>query len=126
MKRFALACLSAGSILTSGANLQPAAAAPFCISNQLIKNQCIYYDAEQCAREAARQNATCEANPAELPLSRNVGQYCVVTSGRISNCTYFDRQTCDRDATRLHATCTSAPTRIGTGAPDPYSATNGR
>jgi len=126
MKRFAFACLSAGSILTGGAMLQPVEAAPFCISSQVLKPQCIYYDAQQCAREANRQNATCSANASELPLSRNVGQYCVVTSSRISNCTYFDRHTCDRDASRLQGTCTVAPTRTGSGAPDPYSVLNGQ
>jgi len=126
MRRFAFACLSAGSILTGSAVLQSAAAAPFCITNQVLKPLCIYYDAQQCAREANRQNATCQANPAELPLRRSVGQYCVVTSGQISKCTYFDRQTCDQDAARLQGACTNAPTRIGSGTPDPYSAINGQ
>jgi hypothetical protein len=126
MKRLAFACLSACAVLACSAVLWPAAAAPFCMSNQVLKPQCIYFDAQECARDAARQNATCSTNPSELPLTANVGQYCVVVSSRISKCTYFDRQTCDREATQLHGTCTIAPTRIGSGTPDPYSAINGQ
>ncbi|PPQ27102.1 hypothetical protein CCS01_28645 [Rhodopila globiformis] len=101
-------------------------AAPFCLTSQVLQPQCIYYDAQLCARDAAQQkNAVCSANPAEMPLSANVGQYCVVTSARSSNCTYADRQTCARAATEQRGTCVIAPTRQSVGAPDPYSAQNG-
>jgi hypothetical protein len=125
MKRLAFACLSAGAVLACGAVVQPAAAAPFCLTNQVMQPQCLYYDAQECAREATRQNAVCAANPLELRLSPNVGQYCVVTSSRASNCSYADRQTCDREATQQRGTCVIAPTRQAVGAPDPYSALNG-
>ena len=125
MERLILACLTAGTALAYGVAAHPAAAAPFCLTNQVMQPQCIYYDAQECSREAARQNAVCSANPAELPLSPNVGQYCVVTSSRASNCSYADRQTCDRAATQQNGTCVIAPTRQSVGAPDPYSPVNG-
>jgi hypothetical protein len=53
-------------------------AAPFCIESQALPPQCMYYDAASCQREATRQQAACSVNVKELPLSNNVGQYCMV------------------------------------------------
>jgi len=104
----------------------PAAAAPFCVQNQVLPPQCIYYDAQQCSLAAQRQGATCSANPAELQLSAGNGAYCVVTSSQASVCAYVDRGTCAREAARQQGTCTDAPPRAGgVGAPDPFSAVNG-
>ncbi len=103
-----------------------AEAAPFCIRSQVLPPQCIYQDAQQCDREAQRQNGVCSANPAELKLTPGNGKFCVVTSSQISNCNYFDRNTCARAAASLQGTCTDAPPSFGgTGVPDPFSPTNG-
>jgi hypothetical protein len=104
----------------------PALAAPFCIKSQVLPPQCIYYDAQQCSKEALRQNAVCSTNPAELTLAPGNGKYCVVTSSRVSVCAYADRTTCARDAALQQGTCTDAPaTAAGAGVPDPYSTVNG-
>ena len=95
-------------------------AAPFCIQSEALPPQCIYYDADLCRKEAARQDAICAANN-QLQLSTNVGQYCVVTSSGVSLCQYTDRGTCTHDATRLHGACTSARGVAPSGAPDPYA-----
>jgi hypothetical protein len=105
--------------------VQPAVAAPFCLQSQVIPPQCIYYDAQQCNREAARQDGVCGANPDELPLSPGPGKFCVVTSSRTSTCAYADRPTCTQEALRQNGTCTEAP-RTAAGVPDPYSPINGR
>jgi hypothetical protein len=106
--------------------LTSAVAAPFCMRSQVMSPQCIYYDAGECEREAKRQNAYCDANPAELPVTSGTGQYCVVTSGRASLCAYFDRNTCSKDAERQHGVCASAVKIAPARTPDPYSAVNGQ
>jgi hypothetical protein len=103
-----------------------AQAAPFCIESQGLPAQCIYYDAGDCQKEAGRQGATCSANPDEMHLTSNVGQYCLITSQQISLCIYSDRNTCSIDAARQHGACTYAPTVAPSGAPDPYAAIGGR
>jgi hypothetical protein len=126
MKHLASACLSAFALLAYGMAIQPAAAAPFCLTSQVVPPQCIYFDASNCEREARRQNAVCSANPRELKLTTGIGQYCVVTTSQISTCTYADRQSCATDAARQQGTCVIAPTRAPMGLPDPYSAVNGQ
>lgn len=103
-----------------------ALAAPFCIENQALSPQCIYYDASECRQDAQRQGATCSANPQEVRLTPGVGQYCMVTSGLVSLCVYADREPCEADAVRQNGTCTNAPQVAPVGAPDPYSAVGGR
>ena len=111
-----------------GSLLLPVAAqaAPFCIESQALSPQCIYYDADNCRREAYRQGATCSANKEEVHLTTNVGQYCLVTSQQVSLCIYSDRGTCSADAEKQHGTCTNAPTIAPSAAPDPYAAIGGR
>jgi hypothetical protein len=107
--------------------IQPAVAAPFCLRSQIIAPQCIYYDAQQCQRDAQRQDGYCGVNEAELKLSPGPGKYCVVTSAQVSVCAYVDRDTCTREAARQNGTCADAPPRrTAAGAPDPYSPINGR
>jgi hypothetical protein len=106
--------------------LTSAVAAPFCMRNQVMTPQCIYYDAGECEREARRQNGYCDVNPAELRVTTGTGQYCVVTSGRASLCAYFDRDTCSRDADRQNGVCTSATKIAPARTPDPYSEVNGQ
>jgi hypothetical protein len=111
-----------------GSLLLPVAAqaAPFCIESQGLSPQCIYYDADNCRREANRQGAICSANKDEVRLTTNVGQYCLVTSQQVSLCIYSDRGTCSADTERQHGTCTNAPTVAPSAAPDPYAAIGGR
>ncbi len=108
------------------ANGYSADAAPFCIRNQMLNPQCMYYDAQQCQQEAGRQNAECVANPAELQISRTSGEYCVVTSGRASVCAYTDQPTCSTEAARQHGACIPANQSVPQRVPDPYSPFNGQ
>ena len=103
-----------------------AGAAPFCLTSQTLPPSCIYYDAQDCARDAQHQGGVCSANASEVRLSSGFGQFCVVTSAKASICSYADRQTCALDAQRLRGTCVAAPSRAFVGAPDPYSDVNGR
>jgi len=119
--RFAALVVIAGSAFS-----QPANAAPFCIRNQIIQPQCMYYDAHQCEQEAQKQNAECVANPAELRMTQAHGEYCVVTSGRVSICAYADRTSCAAEASRQHGTCIPAEQNAPQRTPDPYSPFNGR
>jgi hypothetical protein len=114
-------------ILTAAASFPPGAgAAPFCISNQVLQPPiCIYYDAQNCAQEAQRQNAECTTNPAEFRLSESHGEYCVVTSGGASVCAYADYQTCAREASRQQGTCSQARPNQPARQPNPFSAVNG-
>jgi hypothetical protein len=103
-----------------------AMAAPFCLRNQMLAPQCIYYDAAECQRDAQRQGAVCSVNPSEFTLLAGSGQYCVVTSTRASLCVYADRNTCAAEAARQHGACMDAIPAGRPAAPDPYSAVNGR
>ncbi len=105
---------------------QPAGAAPFCIAQQGMTPQCMYYDARDCEREAKRQNMYCSANAKELKVRTGTGQYCLVTSVGTSLCVYPDRTTCSNDATRQHGICTDAIKIAPARTPDPYSAVNGQ
>jgi hypothetical protein len=114
--------------LTLAACLTPGAAhaAPFCIQNQILQPQCIYYDPRECQAEANRQNATCAPNVAEARLSRAHGDYCVVTSTGIPLCVYADYQTCSTAAAQQRGACVQAQPNIPAQQPNPYSAINGQ
>jgi len=109
----------------TGFIVQPAMAAPFCLQNQVIPPQCIYYDAQQCQKEATRQNAECSANPAETHLSGGYGKYCVVTSAGASVCNYTEQATCTREANKQNGACVQSPTSQPFQQPNPYSKTEG-
>ncbi|MDR3534253.1 MAG: hypothetical protein P4L90_27270 [Rhodopila sp.] len=117
--------LAALVVMAGGMFTHPAAAAPFCLNNQVLPPQCIYYDAQECDRDARHQGAVCSANPAELRLTRSVGDYCVVTSSQASVCAYPDRQSCSVEAARQQGICVTA-SKAPTQSPDPYSTVNGR
>jgi hypothetical protein len=99
-----------------------ALAAPFCVRNQMLAPQCIYYDASECQRDAQQQGGVCGVNPSEFPLQAGAGQYCLVTSTRASLCVYTDRNTCTADAIRQHGACTDTVQIAPSRAPDPYAA----
>jgi len=103
-----------------------ALASPYCLKNQAVPPQCIYEDPGQCQRDAFRQGGICSANPQEVHLTTNVGQYCMVTGSGISLCVYSDRDTCTKDAARQNGACIYAPQIAPSGAPDPYAAIGGR
>lgn len=125
MKHSGLTTPAACGVLLAGLLVTPALAAPFCIRNQVIPPQCLYYDPQQCQHEAQRQNAECVVNPTEMQLTAGYGKYCVVTSGGVSNCNYTDQNTCIRVANQQSGACTLAPTDQPFQAPDPYSPVNG-
>lgn len=104
-------------LVMSGAAL----AAPFCLQNQGMTPQCIYYDPAICQRDAQKQNAECGVNPRESKPMNGSGQYCLVMSGGISFCEYQDYDSCQAEARRRNAACTGAPTRNPSRPPDPYS-----
>jgi hypothetical protein len=101
-------------------------AAPFCVGNVGVPPRCIYYDADSCRKEANREGGVCSANPNEVHVSTNIGQYCVMTSQQVSFCIYLDRASCDRAATEQHGACVSSPGIAPSGAPDPFAANVGR
>lgn len=117
-----LQCLGWAMLITTGWSAG-AHAAPFCISNQSVPPQCMYYDAAQCEKEAALQGGVCSANPQRLTLRPGIGQFCVVTSSLISLCVYSDRGSCIAEAARQHGTCVAAPNVAPSRSPDPYGAT---
>ena len=126
MKFFAsTARFSVLTALLGGAWPLAATAAPFCLTNQLLPPQCIYYDAQNCQRDAQHQGSACVNNPAEFRLSAGPGQYCVVTSSQASVCGYADRGTCGQEAARQHGTCVDVPRAGAGGAPAPFSPVNG-
>ena len=50
-----------GCAVMLAALASPALAAPFCLQNQIIPPQCIYYDANECQHDAMRQGGVCAA-----------------------------------------------------------------
>lgn len=98
-----------------------AVAAPFCLQNQGMTPQCIYYDPTICQRDAQKQNAECGVNPRETRVQSGAGQYCVVTAARISVCHFQDYNSCQAEARRQNGACTGAPDRNPARPPDPYS-----
>ena len=103
--------------------LMPAAAhaAPFCLQSQAIPPQCIYFDANLCAKDAARQGGECSGNKEELSLVPNVGKYCVVTSQKASLCIYASLDSCQKAAQSQGAVCMELYD-TGSGAPNPFKA----
>ena len=97
-----------------------ALAAPFCLVTQNVPPQCIYFDPNDCRREADHQRGLCEVNPQEVALTPGIGTYCVVTASQVSLCEYQDYTTCVRAATREGGICAAAPVpTIGNAPPSP-------
>lgn len=113
------------AILLAGIVVQPAFAATYCLRNQVLPPQCIYDDPQQCQREAARQNAQCEANPRDIRVISGFGKYCVVTAGGVADCSYTDFGSCSHEATRKGGACTVSQTPQPLQGPNPYSPSEG-
>jgi len=104
-----------------------AMAAPFCLTFPNGAPECIYYDGDSCAREAGRQNGSCQINPTEVhvPASR-IGEYCLVVPGGASTCGYADGTLCSRDALRQKGACTRSAGALPQQLPDAYAPNAGR
>jgi hypothetical protein len=97
-----------------------ASAAPFCLSSPAIPPQCMYYDADLCSKDSAKQGGYCVPNPAELHAGVGSGQYCMVTSQGVTECNFLDRVSCATEALRQHGACFHDEQRT-VGVPDPYA-----
>jgi hypothetical protein len=100
-------------------------AAPFCIYNESIPPQCMYYDAGSCNQRAAQIGGYCSVNTKEARLPAN-GRWCMVTSSMVTMCAYADVSTCQQDAQRQGAACVKAPAPPGkasTLGTDPFAST---
>ena len=99
----------------------PAGAAPYCVAQQGIPNQCLFFDPGECKLRAQQLGGSCAANTAELPVASAspTFPYCVTGPG-YSACKFADRGACEAEAARMGVACVEG-TAIATGAPpDPY------
>ena len=97
-----------------------ALAAPFCAQSQAVPPQCLYYDAQECAKEAARMGGFCAPNPAELKVSGGIGHYCLLTSSGLASCIFADLGECNAEAKHQQAACIQAPGSPESPAADPF------
>ena len=104
-----------------------AMAAPFCLTFPNGTPECIYYDGASCAREAGRQNGSCQINPAEVQVPASlVGQYCLVMPAGASVCGYADGTLCARDALRQEGACVRSTGALPQQLPNAYNPNAGR
>ena len=104
-----------------------AIAAPFCLALPTGTPECIYYDGAACARDAGRQNGSCQVNTAEvrLPPSR-IGEYCLVMPDGTSSCGYSDGNVCARDALLQKGACARSQGALPQSLPNDYAPNAGR
>lgn len=104
-----------------------AMAAPFCLALATGTTECIYYDGAACARDAGRQNGSCQINPAQVsvPASR-IGEYCLVLPSGYSTCGYADGTVCARDALLQKGSCSRSAGAPPQTLPDAYAPNAGR
>ncbi len=98
-------------------------AAPFCLTNEALPAQCIYYDPGQCRQAAGQQGGECVVNQKEVRLTPSIGAYCLVTGSRVSQCIYPDLDTCSKEAVHQNGACTIAAVRPGNPGADPFALT---
>ncbi len=104
-----------------------AIAAPFCLALSTGIPQCIYYDGAQCARDAGRQNGSCQPNAAETHVvASRVGEYCLVMPSGYSTCGYSDGTQCARDALLQKGVCSRSAGALPRQLPDAYDPNAGR
>jgi len=83
-----------------------AQAAPYCLAIPGVPPQCLYTDARDCFRQAARQHANCSVNAAEIRLPAGAtDRFCLVQNGPVVDCSYADRRSCDARAPALGGIC---------------------
>jgi hypothetical protein len=104
-----------------------AIAAPYCLVLPNGAPLCMYVDGASCASDAARQNGSCQVNPAEvrLPTSR-VGQYCLIMPTGSSRCGYADGNLCAHDALAQKGACVLSAGATTERIPDAYAPNAGR
>ena len=98
----------------------PAVAAPFCVYSEALPPQCIYFDAQSCAKRAKQLGAFCSVTGNEVQLSTAMGHYCLLTSGLASSCVYVDEALCNRDAAQQRGVCVRSTTLPESTAGDPF------
>jgi hypothetical protein len=104
-----------------------AIAAPFCMVIPNAAPQCMYYDGAQCAHDAARQNGSCDVNPAEVKVAASrIGDYCLVMPSGYSVCGYSDGTVCARDALLQKGACARAAGALPQQLPNAYDPNAGR
>lgn len=120
-RRLSVTELWAGALVLAAILPAPAAlAAPFCLETATVPPQCIYYDANNCRKEAIHQGGGCVVNPAEIAVRPGTGEFCIAASNGATTCDYSDLQNCARDANRQGAVCVEAPPGAAGNVPDPY------
>jgi len=105
-----------------------AMASPFClVLADNLTRQCIYIDGAECAKEAGRQNGSCQVNADEVNLpSARVGEYCLIMPSGYSTCGYADGAVCSRDALLQKGVCSLGAAATTTRIPDAYAPNAGR
>ncbi len=104
-----------------------AIAAPFCMVIPNAAPQCMYYDGAQCAKDANRQNGSCDVNPAEVKVAASrIGDYCLVMPSGYSTCGYSDGTVCARDALLQKGACARAAGALPQQLPNAYDPNAGR
>ncbi len=86
-------------------NLHDSIAAPFCLELDGVAPQCDYVDVAACRRRAAKISGSCIANPEEISLPKDIGDYCVIDATLSYECMYPDRASCEDEAKRRNAVC---------------------
>jgi hypothetical protein len=90
---------------------QPAAAAPFCLTSNVLTPQCIYTDPVECSHRAAQIHGACAANPAEMRAFSGNQEFCVTDATRTGLCAYPDQASCDHAVERrAGSVCVRQPT----------------
>lgn len=117
-----------GRLLVVGAIMGPhvASAAPFCMILLGTGPQCIYYDAGQCQKDAAKQGATCAPNTeggAAQTSASGSGQYCLALSNGANLCHYYNYESCNADAAKQNGACWFDGTKAA-GVANPYAVSN--
>lgn len=118
---------SIGLAFLMGALPVGAIAAPFCLVLPNSTPQCMYVDGATCARDAGRQNGSCQPNPAELRVpSSLIGNYCLVLPSGASTCGYADGNLCARDALIQKGACARSAGSLPQVLPNDYAPNAGR
>lgn len=81
------------------------AEAPFCTQSQTTAQQCYYYDAKQCRKEADILGGICVVNEESVNLPEGYGNYCLVISETTIECSYLDYSSCDQASKRQDGVC---------------------
>ncbi len=80
-------------------------AAPFCIEDKGLSQECYYYDVNQCRKEASKISGYCAINREEVAMTKGNGSFCLVDSSLIPQCYYEEAQVCEEEAIRRGAVC---------------------